>query len=237
MWQQQVVLQNNQARVLIDSYGAWLRELSFAGKNLLYPARQTGTKTDGQPVIRGGSHVCVPNFGPDASGALPQHGYGRLVSWEVVLKTPDTVVLRAPLGSGAYSMLESELHYELHDDSLVCTLHCRNNGTEALAVSPGFHPYFASAKGVTEIGIGQYKFDARSLGEAMICESNEGDIAIGNNRFRLQQENLSAWVVWSDAPDAYVCVEPTSAGFAFRDGRGVIMLAPGESKQWSMIIR
>lgn len=142
--------------------GLWLNA-PYGRDELLYPRGEVQTP-DG-PKTRGGSHVCLPVFGP--SEGLDQHGFGRDLAWEVLTQgeSDTSLVLSVkgdePVkGSELYAGLFAQLHYALRDKGtdknlsngpsgprLEMTLIVENQGEEPMVVSPGFHPYFAAPEG------------------------------------------------------------------------------------------
>jgi glucose-6-phosphate 1-epimerase len=76
-------IKNKQAICVVSLYGAHVLSYIPAGeKDLLWMSPKSMFEV-GKP-IRGGIPVCFPWFGPHVSNsALPQHGFARLMYWEV----------------------------------------------------------------------------------------------------------------------------------------------------------
>lgn len=229
------ILRRGDSTAQIDAQGAWLADLTLNGNKVFY-TRQNVTYPDGAVKQRGGCHVCLPNFGPGGDADLPQHGYGRLEKWQIEEVAPTQVALTHDGGPGVYAVLKSRLVYELLDGGLRMTLELRNDGPTPLRVAPGFHPYFASQTSVTELRVDDATYDVATLGEAQFIAKRGGRILIGDRSCHLESPSLPQWALWTDNPDAYVCVEPTHAGFAFMEN-GATLLPPNETREWSLAIR
>lgn len=112
-------------------------------------------------AIRGGIPVCFPWFGPhELDGTMPQHGFARLMNWEVI-------------NTGSTETGESTLHLQLCSSektkeywpydfcaeliftvgtSLTVTLKVTNTSSDALEYTSALHSYF-SVSSVDNISI------------------------------------------------------------------------------------
>ncbi len=236
MWQQQIRLTHGVAQAVVDTYGAWLRELAVDGVSVLHPATILGSKPDGSPVIRGGSHVCMPNFGPDINSVLPQHGYGRAVPWDILERNESLVKLCSPRGSGLYQNLYATLEYQMTKNGIAITLECFNEGNIDVPLSPGLHPYFQVADTNEQLSIDDTVFALDTLIDAQIFVPRKERIQISQTlRAAMHVHGFSEYVLWTDNPSTYVCIEPTDAGFAFSK-KNPPLLKAGQKKMWHAII-
>jgi galactose mutarotase-like enzyme len=222
----------------IDSTGAYLLELhdSF-GKPIVFPRTQLGDK------VRGGSHVCLPAFGPDASGKLPQHGYGREVEWDIVT-SPDgrTVQCEHTQREGLYAGLQSRIMYQLDEsvDSSVLqtTLSLFNQSIEPMPISPGFHPYFVVDPADIQLNGQRIALDDfepfKSYGrhQSMTLETAGRTVTVSS-------PDIQDFIVWSDSRGEYLCIEPTLAGsgFDYIAPRAEELLPAGERRNFSYSVQ
>lgn len=210
----------------VDKQGAYLTELyDRTGKAVLFP------RTDLEGKTRGGCHVCLPNFGPDASGRLAQHGFGRTLDWKsAASEEPGVADLYLPAGTDEYAGLKAALHIAVGDeggDHLTMRLDVGNHGAEPLRVAPGFHPYFAVSEG-DSVQLDGIPLDLTALADTEFVDGSSHELVIGGRRLRLHSDELQRWAVWTDQRGGYVCVEPTLAGPTFLNNEPLDteMLAP-----------
>lgn len=219
----------------VDPRGAYLLHLTASdGTNIVLPREEV---TSGK--YRGGCHICLPNFGPGGDTGLHQHGFARDAAWHVEDQTDTMTALTldgATCGSPKYQHMVARLDYEEHDDALTASLIVRNNGTEAFAIAPGFHPYFALSGDATLDG---EAIDPREYTEARFVDGDTHTLQTGSKTITIQSEGLSTYAIWSgnDASTPYVCVEPTHSGNSFSEpGDAMLYLPGGESVHFSMRI-
>lgn len=220
----------------IDPQGAWIASLTDSEAPILF-AQTNIALLDGGAKQRGGCHVCVPNFGPGGESGLAQHGFGRVLPWQVVASQPDGVLLELRGGAPGYEGLVSRLTYTLGDAILEMRLTLQNTGETPLAVAPAFHPYFALPVGTKRVTVGEQVYDITKLaGTEFMYDTAHLAVQLGDRSLRLDSTNLPAWAVWTDQLGDYVCVEPTTAGNVFAEGVPP-QLAPRESRDYSLRIQ
>lgn len=193
----------------IDSNGGYVTQLTdLSGKNILFPKKDIDGRT------RGGSHVCLPCFGPDASGKHTQHGFGRDAAWLKELDSPKDIRLVLPsegLPEG-YEDMKAAIQYHLEPNSLSTALIVNNFGTTPLHVAPGFHPYFALDEHASlngeEVSLGEFQDPKVIVGNRQTLDTN-------GHRITLTSKDFHTWVVWTDLRGGYLCVEPTLNGPGF----------------------
>lgn len=234
----EIELWHGNTKALISPEGAWLTNLSDENGDILFPKRQL-TAPDGSVKIRGGSHVCLPNFGPGGESGLPQHGFGRTEVWEVVAQTEGRATLRLVGGAEGYQGLVSTLSYALGDRSLDMQLELHNTGESTLRVAPAFHPYFALAADEEMVRIDDTKVKLESLADMQLSESTtKKQLATLRRTIRLESPQLTKWAQWTDQLGKYVCVEPTLDGYAFLQDTPAAaeQLAPNETVAYAFRI-
>lgn len=202
----------------VDSHGAYVTELvDAAGRPILYPRTTIGGKR------RGGAHVCMPYFGADAAGVLPQHGFGRDVEWELDAQGDGTVhYLHREMNDEEWTGSSAVLTYtyDAANSSFMTSLTMGNRFTrlEQLTFSPGFHPYFAVDP--RDVRLNGERIDLADFEPykefpntpSMTIESNGRAITVSS-------QELQHMVVWTDRAGDYLCVEPTLSGHSFDSSR------------------
>lgn len=211
----------------IDPHGAYVTELSSGDRPILF----TRTHIDGK--LRGGSHVCLPNFGPDEAGVLAQHGFGRTEDWELVRDQPDVKELVLPRGPGVYADLKSRLRYTLSTSDFTMQLTLHATGTEPLRVAPAFHPYFASPED-EEVYLDGERCDLSQYAGTEYTSGPTHELRIGNRTFVLHSDQLTTWALWTDQAGRYFCIEPSLIGQSFRhiEPHSSELLPPGEVRSY-----
>lgn len=213
-----VELTSGQNKAVIQRDGAWLVSLADNKGDILFP-RQMLTAHDGNPRARGGSHVCLPNFGPGGDTNLSQHGFGRTSSWKVTEQGKTSVTLELEGGAPGYDSLLSKLTYTLGEHSLTMSLSVTNRNDSVMRIAPGFHPYFALSATDTEVTIDDTTYDPATLSTAVFVEGTHKTLTTKGRHIWLSSDNLSTWAIWSDKLGNYICVEPTFGGFTFIDSQ------------------
>lgn len=218
-----IELQNERFSASIDPEGGWLVSFSDNEGDILFPRSQI-TYPDGTVKTRGGSHVCLPNFGPDAEFGMDQHGFGRISEWKIESQSESSVTLLLQGGTEQYKDLSSRLTYELKSTGLQMNLDLYNNGSQSLPVAPGFHPYFQTRAEDTFIVVDGSELAFSDLSEMKLVESEGRELWLAGRRLKLTS-SMKHWAHWTDRVDEYICVEPTVRGNAFLDG-SYDLLAP-----------
>ncbi len=60
----EIILRNHSASMQINTLGAYVDNLVLHGREVLFPKTNVQVGTDTK--LRGGMHVCLPQFGPDS---------------------------------------------------------------------------------------------------------------------------------------------------------------------------
>lgn len=219
----------------IDLKGAWLTRFESAGEPVLFERTRLLT-ADNQQKLRGGCHVCLPNFGPGGDSDLSQHGFGRELDWQLAEKGESHVVLQLSNDHSVYSSMFSMLRYELTDRGIVMTLTVENKGESAIPVAPAFHPYYAVKSGEA-VSLNQTTLDLDNLGETDLVDGVKHSLRAGDQEIELSSINLPTWAIWTDKLGDYVCVEPSHSGNSFQDDiKQAFSLKPAEVAEFGFTI-
>ena len=229
-----IELRYDDRKAIVDTKGAYLTNYSDELGDIIYPKRSI-TNEAGELKTRGGSHVCMPNFGPGGTSGLDQHGYGRTSDWNI-LESSDASVAFGLEGQGDYAAMAARLRYCLSDSGLEMNLTLTNNGSSVLEAGPAFHPYFVTGDHLVIDGeaadMGQYS-------EMVLSEESPEKIVNTNHRtIILKSAAMPYWAQWSDRMANYFCIEPSFGGFTFvpENHRRLDVLQPGETKEYTFTI-
>jgi len=201
----------------VDSHGAYVTKLTDnAGKPILFERTMIGDKR------RGGAHVCLPYFGPDAAGVKPQHGYGRDVEWKVEVTGDDEISCsymetaddEVGLITGLNTTMTYSYNAAYNTFYTVMTVSNTSSRNGPQPFSPGFHPYFAVDPSDVRlngepINLADFEpFKEFPNTPEMTVESQGRVVTVSS-------QDLQHMVVWTDLRGDYLCVEPTLMGNAF----------------------
>lgn len=220
------------AELRVNPEGGYIERYVVRGRDILFYDVIDGKKR--------GTHVCLPNFGPDESGQLAQHGFGRTATWQAEQSDDESVLLSYRHGKDdAWQGLFASLEYRLLEGGLRTTLDCRNESDTAQRLAPGLHPYFCVTEKDTPLNIEGESFDISLLGETQYRDFGNRSVkaAIGAQLLTLQSNNLPLYALWSAHADKYVCIEPTFGGNRFLAlASNDEWLAPGEKRSFEWIL-
>ncbi len=253
--------------VLAPARGGLLTRLALGGRHLFFLDEKT--LRDTEKNVRGGNPVLFPQPGKlegDAfardgkSGTMKQHGFARLLPWEVASTHADGEGASATLRLVANDVTRAaypwdfvaEYTYTLRPRALRIDMAFENTGKDPMPFGAGFHPYFhvkQSDKGATRIGTKATRaFDnvakkeltlhginlTREEVDLHLADHGDGPCSLvtpqGAIEIRASKET-TRWVVWTQRGKDFVCVEPwTCPGNALNTGEGLLTLAPGERR-------
>lgn len=209
-------IRSGETVALIDPKGGYVASLRDAKGFLLFP-RKIFTDPNGAQKVRGGSHVCIPNFGPGGDSGLVQHGYGRISHWRPVFEEEDETFLVLDTGPDAYKKVRTELHYAVTQNSLEMAILAYNYGDTVVRFAPAFHPYFDISES-SEVKLDGKVVDPKQYAEAQFIEGSRHTLEVNGRTLTLDSGELQTWAIWSDFKGKYLCVEPTLAGNSFAEG-------------------
>ena len=221
----------------VDPSGAWITKLSDKNGDILFP-RGSFKAESGESKLRGGCHVCVPQFGPvPRPGGLAQHGFGRDSKWAVQEITADTLVLSLAPTHEDYTDLQIVLTYRLAKSQLHVELSLHNDSSRTVRVAPGFHPYFATA-GAATIGIDDETINVDAYHDMETIVGAKKVLEVNKRNITIASEELNVWALWSDRLGDYFCVEPTLGGNRFlnEDPQEDELLPPNAHASYAMMI-
>lgn len=219
----------------VDEIGAYVTELlDRDGRPVLFSRTMIGEK------LRGGSHVCYPYFGPDASGVLPQHGFGRTATWQTHVSDDNRKVTCTynETEDELFAGLRAILHYEISaaGDAFTTTLAVTNTGDTSRVVMPGFHPYIAiDPADVTLNGVSIEVADFEPF--QSFPDMSRMTVETAGRTVTISSTDLTYMVAWTDSKGDYLCVEPTLQGNGF-DSTATApgTIAPGATVSYSFTI-
>ncbi len=221
-------------KAIISTKGGYMTNLANDDGDILYPKR-TLMAADGSEKTRGGSHVCLPNFGPGGASGLDQHGYGRTSEWQVKDRS-ETAVELVLGGQGEYMSMESCLRYEVHHTAVTMALTLKNTGSSPLKVSPAFHPYWFRGGEMPKVNDTRYE-DLAEFAEAKLISGHTQYLHLAGRHLLMQSDTLTRWVQWTDQLGDYFCLEPSQSGFAFaEDIARADTLEPGAEKTYECTV-
>lgn len=222
-----IELYSGMTKAIVSTKGGYVTNLANENGDILYPKRSL-TAPDGSEKTRGGSHVCLPNFGPGGASGLEQHGYGRTSEWRVRTRS-DTAVELVLGGQGDYASMESSLTYEVHETAFTMRLRLKNTGVSPLAVAPAFHPYWYRGEEVPVVN-GVRHENLVEFAEAKFLSGETMRLQLAGRELLLQSDEMRRWVQWTDQLGDYFCLEPSQSGFAFAEdiSRADELVAGGE---------
>lgn len=128
-------------RVRVYPYGAHAAAWTDpAGQEILFLSRRS--RFEPGAAIRGGVPVVFPQFAD--RGPLPKHGFARVVPWEPVGESADTVTLRLADTLETRALWPHNFRAELRislDRALTLTLRVLNTGDAPLEFTAALHTY------------------------------------------------------------------------------------------------
>lgn len=234
-----ITLTHDSVYAVINPDGAWLETLGDEDGAVLFPKSEFVTPT-GETKVRGGMHVCLPNFGPGGDSGLAQHGFGRTSEWGVIAQSGNSVTLRlqhSPQHPALYTGLEATLQYTLGTQQLMTVLRVKNVEKKIIRIAPGFHPYVHLDESDTAVLVNNKLYELSELAGTEFITAESITLKTAERSFSFAQENLSTWAVWTDCLANYVCVEPTFGGYRFLEPpTPEERLTPGAEKTFSCTI-
>ena len=199
--------------------------------------------------IRGGNPILFPICGNlvddtytfnDKQFKLKQHGFGRNLPWEVGEEvTVDNVSLKLHLNSNEETKavypfdFQVTFTYQLHGNTLTILQEFKNQSSEPMPFSVGFHPYFLTHdKSQLEIEIPSTEFQNKGSKEIHpfngSFDFNQDEIDVAFNKLSAKSssvtdksrnlkitleydDNFSTLVFWTVKGKDFYCLEPWSA--------------------------
>lgn len=218
----------------IDTFGAYVVSLTKGGEEVFFE-KNTIVK-DGATKLRGGSHVCLPHFGPSEKVGQTNHGFARECEWTLVDKTPDTVKLQLQENYLGYEKMVAFIEYSLLGDEFSTKLIVKNEGDSEFTISPAFHPYF-SYTNEDDVKVDNTNIQFNKALDDSLFYGQVHELKTGRFTINFEVENLEKFVVWSDNLDKYICVEPSFNHKALDDGNPLVEVEPGKQEEFGFTIK
>jgi galactose mutarotase-like enzyme len=239
--------------------------LTVGGDQVLYLDR--ATLDDTTQKVRGGIPILFPVAGrlPDdtyrvgeRSFQLPQHGFARELTWNLVNSERRSCELRLAANDWTLERFpfrfDVRMRYRASGNTLTIEQTVANLDTQPMPLHAGFHPYFflpdgdkAQASITTDA---TRAFDNRAGAERAVekldLTADEVDLALldhgaretrierpGRRTLRLTWDApFSTLVVWTQKGKDFLCVEPwTAAPGALSSGEGLPHVGPRETRK------
>jgi glucose-6-phosphate 1-epimerase len=268
-----VELQNSSASVRVVLMGAHVLSYKPANSEDVLWFSEKSAFAPGKP-IRGGIPICFPWFGAhSADQQKPTHGFARLKPW-TVLKTKaeesDCVECTLSLCNNEETFqqwpyaFECILSIDLNTE-LKLSLSIRNNSSETMTITAGFHPYFnigdihnVEVKGLEEteyidrvdgaqgkIQKGSVKITSETNNlygnTAAVCEIID---CVLRRSIIVKKENSNATVVWNPWAEKCAAIPDMNKDDyltmvcveTVKAGEDVIIISPGKTFTFSTIL-
>ena len=201
-------------KLTVDVDGGWLTALRDKTGDILFP-RTPLVNSLGETKVRGGCHVCVPQFGPAREElGLTQHGFGRDSLWTLQDSSKSSLVFNLSSTHGDYQNLQVILTYTLAEKSLKMELSLFNDGISDVRIAPAFHPYFETNRAAT-VGLDDATVAVDDYQDTKFLDGLRKTLEVNGRTLTLSSDELNVWAIWSDRLDEYFCVEPTLGGYRF----------------------
>ncbi len=220
--------------VILNSFGALVKEFNANGLNILYPDRAVGSKRRGRiPIIY---HNAGPSPKAGPLSCLPQHGFARDWWWNCIDQDSNFLLRYIhpnPKEGNLYASFNSlvELKLSLAPHRIKEILTISNEGVGILPIAPGFHPYLVvdeyerpSIKTNIPNFDPNHDYSTATIfsyqDEVRLTVPSKGEI------YLRASENLKKLVIWEGL--GYFCIEP------WMDGPGAITDNPCKLYQYQI---
>jgi galactose mutarotase-like enzyme len=246
--------------VLMPERGAIVTSFQVAGREFFYMDELT--LLDASKNVRGGNPVLFPSPGKlqddrwarfNKSGAMKQHGFARMLPWQVLQQDQQSVLLQ--LQSSEQTLAQypwqftASMQLRLQGNALSINTTLRNDDVTDMPFALGFHPYFAVAdksklriptaasrcfnnvSKQTESFTG-FDFTQAEVDIHLQDHRGAGVLDLGDVHIVIRaSDEFGLWVVWSLKDKPFVCLEPwTAPGNALNTGDKLIVIPPHTSK-------
>lgn len=224
------ILENNLMSLAIDTEGAYIDSLKYKDTPIFFSKKEIDGK------VRGGSHICYPQFSSGGKTGLENHGFGRSKIWAVVDNSESHIVLSLERQPGEYQGAIAKVYYRISGRNFIFKLVITNEANKDLIFSPALHPYFKlEEKDTVLINGKELDLESHELYETMYMENIE---CLETNKYIIKFENINLpiFALWTDNKEKYICIEPTYNSTSFARGEGFIKLKPGETQEFGITL-
>lgn len=211
-----IEIKNKNIFAQINEEGAYVEKFTFLNEQVFFDKKKLSLGDSLK--IRGGMHVCAPNFSDDnLLRELPSHGFGRDRKWQVIEKREDFLRLRLD-GYGTYEKVSFEISYKLEENGLLTRLVIDNKSEGKVPVAPAFHPYFKTK--FEELELVGHTIDKKDLPASIFIPAKDMTFRTKKREIKIVgEENVGLFTLWTDFLDSYICIEPTYNGKSFLDDK------------------
>lgn len=208
------IISNSTSKIVVNTCGGYIDVFEVANTPIFFPKLMV--KIGDELKVRGGMHVCAPNFGGDKIyNNLAKHGFARDRNWTIEESSENFIKLSLK-GEEEYENLLFFLEYELIDKKLLANLKILNQSDDEKIVAPGFHPYFCSDH--KPVYVNTADINNEDLADSIFSKAIYQEFTANGNHIMVKGlENVNEFVFWTDFKGDYICVEPTYNSIAFSD--------------------
>lgn len=226
-------IESDKLHLTVDTHGAYIEEFSKEGVDVFLTKREVPLKDIIK--VRGGSHICLPHFGPSSKVNQENHGYGRDYEWEVLEESDSELVLKLQEDIEGYEGMIAIMTYTLDGNKFITDLKVKNEGNHTITVSPAFHPYFA-IKSKDDVKVDGEKVE---FGKKLSDSTLTGDVdklETGNHTITFETENMDKYIIWADDLAEYICVEPSFNHKALDEDKELVEIQAGDQAHFSFTL-
>lgn len=219
----------------VNTNGGYIDSLKLGDKLIFFP--KVMVKIGDELKVRGGMHVCAPNFGVDKTlDKLPSHGFCRDRAWKIE-DTNDSAIKLSLEGEGDYEDTLFTLFYEVTNKSLFASIKIENQSQSDKIIAPAFHPYFYTDH--EDFVIHDVQINKEDLPDSIYNKSESQEFSSNDNHIMVKGiTNVNEFVFWTDFKGDYICVEPTYNSTAFLDeNKKTYKLSPGKEFELKIEIK
>ena len=219
----------------VNTNGGYIDSFKLGDKLIFFP--KVMVKIGDELKVRGGMHVCAPNFGLSTINEnLPTHGFCRDRNWKIEEASESSIELSLA-GEGDYEDVLFVLNYQVQDRSLIASIKITNNSQSEKMLAPAFHPYFYTDH--EDFVVTDCQTNREDLYESMFKKESSQDLIANSNHIVVNGiSNVNEFVFWTDFKGDYLCVEPTYNSTAFSDtSKKTYLLAKGSEFELKIEIK
>lgn len=219
------IISNSSLIAGVNTNGGYIDSLKLGDKPIFFPKLMV--KIGDELKVRGGMHVCAPNFGVSTIDEnLPAHGFCRDREWKIEESSESSIKLSLE-GEGGYEDTLFTLFYEVTNKSLFASIKIENQSQSDKIIAPAFHPYFYANH--EDFVINGCQTNHEDLYMSMFKKEASQDLTANGNHIRVNGiTNVNEFVFWTDFKGEYICVEPTYNSTAFSNqSKRTYILSPG----------
>lgn len=228
------LLKNDYIELELDSTGAYINKLVYNNQDIFFPKKTLETEKGYK--IRGGMHLCLPQFSQAQEWDLVPHGFARDIEWHALDSSENHLVLQAEKVDGKYANLLTKLFIYLNGNNVEMKIVLENKGVDDLEVAPAFHPYFLTEDKDVQIDDKTLEIDVDRLDQT-VYEDGIKSFKTSEYKLDFSVKNLNYFAIWTDGLGPYLCLEPNHSKDSFYRQEGYDILKPGQVKPYEFNIK